>query len=218
MFNNCNSKTNGEDSFFKRIQHNITTIFDIGCRSDSIFTTFEGEVHYFDPVDIFIQNISIQPNSNKHAVFNNFGLGNENQELYYYPTYQSFYDRINSCNKSDDSNKILLKIKKAKEYCIENKLQSVDFVKIDTEGYEFNVLKGFEEYLENVKIIQFEYGGTFLDNNTKLIDVIHYLEEKGFYKFSYLIPDGTHLITDFEDHYQYCNIVAIHKNSDIIPF
>lgn len=218
MFDNCNSRTNGEDNFFKQIQSNITTIFDIGCRSDSIFTTFEGEVHYFDPVDMFIQNISRQHNRNKLAVFNNFGLGNENKELYYYPKYQSFYDRINSCNISDDSNKILLKIKTAKDYFINNKLQSVDFIKIDTEGYELNVLKGFEEYLENVKIIQFEYGGTFLDNNTKLIDVIHYLEEKGFYKFSYLTPDGTHLITDFEDHYKYCNIVAIHKNSDIIPF
>ena len=72
--------------------------------------------------------------------------------------------------------------------------------------------------LQNVKIIQFEYGGTFLDNNLKLIDVIQYLESKGFYKFSYLTYYGTVLITDFSDHYKYCNIVCINKNSDYVPF
>ena len=60
-----------------------------------------------------------------------------------------------------------------------NNIKNIDFLKIDTEGYELNVLKGFEDFLENIKIVQFEYGGTFLDNNTKLIDVINYLKEKG---------------------------------------
>ena len=81
-----------------------------------------------------------------------------------------------------------------------------------------NVLKGFEDCLEYVKIIQFEYGGTFLDNNIKLIDVINYLREKNFYKFAYLTSKCPKLIYDYTDHYQYCNIVCIHKNSNIIPF
>jgi len=218
MFNNCDSKTNGEVKFFIDIKNKINNIFDVGCRSDSEFTLFEGEVHYFDPMDEFIQNLSKQINKNKLSHFNNFGLGNENKELYYYPRYQSFYDRINSCKISDDSNKILLKIKKAKDYISEKNIESIDFLKIDTEGYELSVLQGFEEKLETVKIIQFEYGGTFLDNKLKLIDVINYLEKKGFYKFSYLTNYGTELITDFNDHYQYCNIVCINKNSDFVPF
>jgi hypothetical protein len=50
MFNNCNSKTNGEEKNFMDIKDNINVIFDIGCRSDSEFIYFNGEVHYFDPV------------------------------------------------------------------------------------------------------------------------------------------------------------------------
>lgn len=218
MFNNCDSKTNGEEYFFSHIKNNIKTIFDIGCRSDSEFINFQGEVHYFDPVSEFIQNLSKQPNLNSFSHFNNFGLGNENKDLYYYPKYQSFYDRINSCHVSDDSNKILLSIKKAKDYIVEKNIKDIDFIKIDTEGYELNVLQGFEDCLENIKIIQFEYGGTFLDNNTKLIDVIDYLQQKGFYNFSYLTQHGAHLLTDFNDHYQYCNIVCININSNYIPF
>lgn len=218
MFNNCNPKTNGEEKFFMDIQDNINVIFDVGCRSDSEFIYFNGEVHYFDPVEEFIENLKIQKNINKKSYFNNFGLGNDNKELYYYPRYQSFYDRVNSCHISDDSNKILLCIKKGFDYVDSKNIKNIDFLKIDTEGYELDVLQGFEDFLENVKIIQFEYGGTFLDNNKKLIDVINYLQDKGFYNFSYLTSDGTKIITDFNDHYQYCNIVCINKNSNFVPF
>jgi len=218
MFNNCDSITNGELLFFNNIKDKIAVIFDIGCRSDSEFINFEGEVHYFDPVSNFIESLSIMPSKNKKSYFNNFGLGNDNNIIFYYPKYQSFYDRVKSCNISDDSNKILLNIRKAKDYIVEKNIQNIDFIKIDTEGYELKVLQGFEDSLQNIKIIQFEYGGTFLDNNVRLLDVIQYLEQYGFHKFSYLTNSGTHLITDFNDHYQYCNIVCINKNSDIIPF
>lgn len=218
MFNNCDSKTNGEEKFFMDIKDNINIIFDVGCRSDSDFINFSGEVHYFDPVESFVEKLKNQKNINKNSYFNNFGLGNDNKELYYYPKYQSFYDRVNSCSISDDPNKILLYIKKGIDYVDSKNIKNIDFLKIDTEGYELEVLQGFEDFLENVKIIQFEYGGTFLDNNKKLIDVINYLQYKGFYNFSYLTSDGTKIITNFNDHYQYCNIVCINKNSNFVPF
>jgi len=218
MFNNCNSKTNGEEQFFINIKDKINVIFDVGCRQDSEFINFNGEVHYFDPINNFIENLKNQKNINKKSYFNNFGLGNENNEIYYYPRYQSFYDRTKSCGISDDLNKKLLIIKKGKDYVINKNIETIDFLKIDTEGYEFNVLRGFDNFLENIKIIQFEYGGTFLDNNTKLIDVIKYLQNKNFYKFAYLNNNDPIIITDFSDHYQYCNIVCINKNSDFVPF
>jgi FkbM family methyltransferase len=218
MFNNCNSKTNGEEKFFTCIKDNIHIVFDVGCRSDSEYINFCGEVHYFDPVNEFIENLKNQTNVNKTSYFNNFGLGDENKELYYYPRYQSFYDRTKSCHISDDAHKILLHIKRGSDYVINNNIKMIDFLKIDTEGYELNVLKGFGDFIKNINIIQFEYGGTFLDNNIKLIDVKEYLEQNGFYKFSYLTNDGPTIITDFSDHYQYCNIVCINKNSEFVPF
>jgi len=218
MFDNCNSKTNGEQLFFLKIKNNINIIFDVGSNQNSEYIDFDGEVHYFDPVNEFIENLKKQTNLNKKSCFNNFGLGNENKQLYYYPKYESFYDRIKSCNISDDSNKFYLSIKKGKDYVVNENIKYIDFLKIDTEGYELNVLQGFEDFLKNIKIIQFEYGGTFLDNNTKLMDVIDYLKNYGFYNFSYLTSTGQELITDFNDHYQYCNIVCINKSSDFIPF
>jgi FkbM family methyltransferase len=209
------AETNGELDFFNSIKNKINVIFDVGCRKDSIFTNFDGEVHYFDPDKESINSLSIQQNKNRVSYFNDFGLGFETTNSFYYPAYQSFYDRINSCGSSNDSQKVILPIKKSKEYIIEKNIKNIDFLKIDTEGYEFNVLKGFEDFLTNVKIIQFEYGGTFKDSNDKLIDVINYLKEKGFQNFSYVLPGRIELRTDFSDNYAYCNLVCFNKNSVI---
>jgi FkbM family methyltransferase len=218
MFNNCNSKKNGEEQFLLNIKDKINVIFDVGCGQESEFINFNGEVHYFDPINDFIGNLKNQKNINKKSYFNNFGLGNEDNEIYYYPIYQSFYDRIKSCKISDELNKKIVNIKKGKDYVINNNIKTIDFLKIDTEGYELSVLKGFDNFLENIKIIQFEYGGTYLDNDTKLIDVIKYLQNNNFYKFAYLNNNDPIIITDFTDHYQYCNIVCINKNSDFVPY
>ena len=211
IFNNCNPKTNGEEYFIKKITPYIDIIFDVGCRQDSEFLEIEKEVHYFDPMKEFIENIQLLPNKNKKSFFNNFGLSNKTEDLYYYPKYQSFYDRVVSCGESNAEDKIVLNVKTASDYILEKNILAIDFLKIDTEGFEFNVIKGFGNFIKNIKIIQFEYGGTFLDNNVKLSDVIDYLTSYGFCKFSYLTPTGHVDIKSFIDHYQYCNIVCFNS-------
>ena len=218
MFNNCDPLTNGENSLYNNIKDKINIVFDVGCRSDSLFTSFNGEVHYFDPVDKFINQLKTQKNNNFKSFYNNFGLSNETKELFYFPKYQSFYDRINSCKTSDEDNKIVLQVKKGKDYMIQHNIKNIDFIKIDTEGYEFNVIKGFEEYIENISIIQFEYGGTFLDNKVKLNDLVNYLKDFGFHQFEYLTHNGLYIIIDFNDHYKYCNIVCLNKKLEKYPF
>ena len=215
MFNNCNSKTNGEERFFCSITPKLNVIFDVGCKFNSEFIIFPGEVHYFDPNEEYIKKLSEKTNNNRISYFNNFGLGKENKELFYYPKYESFFDRVNSCRISDDDNKVMLTIKTAKEYIIEKNITNIDFLKIDTEGFDLDVLQGFGDLLNIVKIIQFEYGGTALDNNITLIDMIGYLSSKGFYNFSYLIGYGFEPVVDFENHCQYCNIICKNIKSDI---
>lgn len=209
MFNNDNEKTNGELRFVESIKNDVDIIFDVGCRSDSLFTSMDKIVHYFDPNDMFLNALSKLPNDNKESYFNDFGLSDEKGELVYYGNCHSFVDRTETCGI--DNNTKILKIDTAETYINANNITSIDFLKIDTEGYELNVVKGFGEKIGIVNIIQFEYGGTFKDAGIKLIDMIDYLKSKGFSNFSYLNSTGTEPIVDFADHYNYCNIVC-HRN------
>jgi FkbM family methyltransferase len=218
MFNNSDPASNGEKQFFLSIKDKIKIIFDVGCNTETEFLQFQGDVHYFDPNQEFIERLKQKQNQNRACYFNPFGLGAENCQKPYYPSFESFYNRVASTGRDDDANKRFCTILKGVDYVHAHQLKQIDFLKIDTEGYEWNVMKGFEYFLSNVQILQFEYGGTYLDNNIHLIDVIRYLEEKGFHKFSYLTNKGPVLIPDFKDHYQYCNIVCLNKSSEFQPF
>ena len=112
-------------------------------------------------------------------------------------------------------NSIPLKIIKASDYIKKNNIQSIGFLKIDTEGYELNVIKGFDNYMSSVKVIQFEYGGTYKDNDKRMIDIVDYLKEYGFVHFSYLATNGIKAISNMDDHYQYCNIVCFNRNYNL---
>jgi FkbM family methyltransferase len=241
--NNCDSNTNGELYFYNNIKKNLNTIFDVGCRYDSLFNNFNGTVHYFDPVNDFITKLSSKPNKNKLSYYNSFGLGDNNEFKYYYPNVQSFYDRKKSCKQLfniDTTNRVKLEIKTGYDYMVANNIDNIDFMKIDTEGYEFNVLKGFGEKIKNIQIIQFEYGGTFIDNKVTLNSVITYLKDNNFCNFSYLHSKGKTKIDDLNgklvhsnainnktvpyinddgsipDHYNYCNIVCVNNNSNLL--
>jgi len=224
IFNNDNPNTNGELLFYNNIKDEIDIIFDVGCRDDSLFTNFIGEVHYFEPLKETIEILSNNNNNNNNSYFNNFGLGDKNEIKLYYPLSQSFYDRTLSMTEHTNNknwkpgNTIPLKIIKASDYIKKNNIQSIGFLKIDTEGYELNVIKGFDNYISSVKMIQFEYGGTYKDNDTKMNDIVDYLKEYGFINFSYLAKNGIKAISNMNDHYQYCNIVCFNRNFNINDF
>jgi FkbM family methyltransferase len=62
-------------------------------------------------------------------------------------------------------------------FCAAHGSETIDFLKIDVEGYEHKVLKGFEGMLKKgkIKIIQFEYGYINIDTHFLLKDFHEYL-------------------------------------------
>jgi len=212
MKNTCYYIGEEEERFFDTIKDSTEIVFDVGCRNDTLFNKFSGEVHYFDPVKEFIDDLKTQPNINSKSYFNIFGLSVENKDMFYYPKYESFHDRFVSCGTSDDANKFTLSVRKASDYIEEHNITQIGFLKIDTEGHEFDVLKGFGDKIKIVKVIQFEYGGTYLDNGVNLKDVIGYLKSCGFEGFAYLKQNGMETLRNYDDHYQYSNIVCFNSS------
>ena len=70
---------------------------------------------------------------------------------------------------------------KLENYLIENNLKNIDFLKIDTEGYEFKVILGLEKFLNNVSLILFEHHyDSMLIKKYKFSDINNYLINNNF--------------------------------------
>ncbi|MBD1137521.1 FkbM family methyltransferase [Pelagibacterales bacterium SAG-MED43] len=63
----------------------------------------------------------------------------------------------------------------------ENNIDFIDLLKIDTEGYEFNVLKGLKEYSHKINLVYFEhhYDDMIMKNYT-FGDIHHLLKKMNF--------------------------------------
>ena len=62
-----------------------------------------------------------------------------------------------------------------------NNIKSIDLLKIDTEGYEFSVITGFEEDICRVKVLLFEHHyNLMIKKNYKFSDIHKYLISKNF--------------------------------------
>ena len=87
--------------------------------------------------------------------------------------------------KSNDNvfNKIQVKVKTLKEFIEEKSINKIEILKIDTEGYDFNVIKGLEQKIKNVQYIYFEHHfHDMLKKSYHLSDVHNYLKNNHFKK------------------------------------
>jgi FkbM family methyltransferase len=101
--------------------------------------------------------------------------------------------------------------------CREHALRRVDFMKIDTEGHEIDVLQGSVESLRSgmLRRIQFEYGGCYIDSRRLLKDAFEVFHGLDYVLFR-IIPTGlvAHLRYDQRlETFQYGNFVALHRET-----
>lgn len=94
----------------------------------------------------------------------------------------------------------------------------IDFVKIDTEGAEMNVMRGATGCLENqrIRFLQFEYGGTWIDARMLLVDAFELLTAFG-YRIGRICPRKIWWIDNYHsdlERFKYANFVACASPND----
>lgn len=151
-----------ERKVFENISEYCQVVFDVGARTDLVFYELRPELEYH----IF----EVNPNFNKvlkekiekipqHKIIHNeFGLSDEDAEaIPYFPESQSTI--INPGIGHDTPADFSVKVKTLEQYIKSVKLKRLDFLKIDTEGLDYGIIKAGLPAIDKLKVpfIQFEY-------------------------------------------------------------
>ncbi len=96
--------------------------------------------------------------------------------------------------------------------------KTIDFLKIDAEGFDSHVLRGCESLLQShrIKALQFEYGGIWAAAGSTLTWTLNYLQSFG-YAVYLLRKDGLYHfnVAKFGEFFGYSNFVAVHPSSGL---
>ena len=99
--------------------------------------------------------------------------------------YKRKFMLINFLSNKKTYQKIEIKIYRLKEYIEKNNIEKIDFMKIDTEGYEFEILLGLENKIKLVDIIMFEHHYDNMIKKNYTYNDIHELLIKNNFKKIY---------------------------------
>jgi len=223
--NNDDMDTNGEFRFIKDNLKKCNIVFDVGANVGSwaklaLRINANISLYCFEPSAFTFQKL-VSNDFPSNVICNNFGLGAKNQErdLFIFDDgsgMNSLYQRHgleNGWGIKLQQRSEIIKLMTLDDYCKNNSIQKIDFLKIDVEGHELEVLKGATNLLkeERIKMIQFEYGGCFIDAHTLLWDIFKYLEDFNYDIFK-IFPSYLRLIKRYDqrlENFQYSNYAVI---------
>ncbi len=97
--------------------------------------------------------------------------------------YKKKFFLLNFLNLKRIITKIDVEVKRLDEFFEIHKIKKVDLIKIDTEGFEYRVLKSLGQNIKKINIIHFEHHfDDMIIKNYKFSDIHNYLLINGFQK------------------------------------
>lgn len=143
-----------EIEVFKSLK-DLKVIFDVGARADVDYLELNpnAEYHLFEPNPEFFAQLKEKVGDRKNVHLNNFGLGNEAGIFGYSNLYQAF----EKGETPIDGTQQTLEVRTLDSYIDEHKIKRIDFLKIDTEGYDYKVLLGGSKAIKLTHYIQYEH-------------------------------------------------------------
>lgn len=176
-----------EENILKRIIKKHYTVFDVGANKGWYSILFsklaiDGEVHSFEPIKSAFYELetNIRLNNCSNIIPNNKGLYSKTGIYNMYVPYN--HSTLASMKKHYDTNSVLNKCEftTIDEYIFTKNIPIVDFIKIDAEGAELEILKGATQLLTRDKPMIFieifeqllqSFDSTSNDIQTFLVDL-----------------------------------------------
>ena len=211
----------GELFIIKHLKHNLNdgVIFDVGANVGDWSKFFIKEcsninfkLHLFEPSKFTFK--ILKTNLDGNYKFHQIGFGDKNEQLkLFYDTYHQGNASILNFNSKKSE---LIQLKTIDTFCVENKISKIDFLKMDVQGFEYNILKGATKMLENnaIKFIQFEIDQPSIDNKVYFKDFWDILSEK--YDLYQSLYNGIVLIKEYNyemENFRCMNYLAILKRN-----
>lgn len=161
---------NGEYALIKKLDlQDEAVIFDIGAnRGDwskfCIDLNASYNLHCFEIEYNNFEKLQERFGSKKTVKVNGVGLSDESRQvmLRTFDHKDTLNTLVVSLSLHDLKNSQVTEVSviKGDDYCKENGIQRINFMKIDVEGHEMSVLRGFSDLFKVglIDIVQFEYG------------------------------------------------------------
>lgn len=171
-------------------------IFDIGANigdyTENLSKRFlEANIYSFEPNPYAFQVLNRRFGATENVIKNNFALGatRGKDNLFFYSAdkttgHASINLKVFELHKRTDLNSSEINIETIDNFCSDNNIDRVDFMKIDTEGFEYNVLLGAKKMINSgqISFIQFEFNEMNITSRIFLKDFYDLLPGYEFYR------------------------------------
>jgi FkbM family methyltransferase len=231
---NFDISTNGEEWLLRKISSlkNAQCIFDVGTNVGEWLLTAN---KYFPEISIHAFEISpaVFPKLQKNVahlsnpVLNGIGLSDESDEItiYYqedlnyltttYPEHLGDAFRLPGSKPPASTKSLRVPVMRGDNYAEKNGITLIDILKIDVEGMEERVLRGFQPMFakHRIRLVQFEYNTTNIVSKFLLRDAYNFFGKLD-YRVGKLYPNYVEFRDYHYRHEDFCgpNMVAVHKD------
>lgn len=225
---NDDPRTNGELRMQKQLLPQCRVAFDVGANrgdwtASAIAVNPQLVVHCFEPCRSTFDDLSARefPSTVRRNPVG-LGAGRRDATLFLFdgaPALNSLYQRQgleDGWGIPRPERQETVELIGLDEYCEEQGVATIDYLKLDAEGHELDVLKGGSRLFESgrVKYGQFEYGGCNIDSRVLLRDLFAWLQAAGYQLFK-LLPDRLRPVPRYDqrlENFQYQNWVFARRD------
>ena len=197
------NKIKVRDFFKKKFDQKLINVIDVGAHKGETIKFFLknfniNKMYVFEPNQDLYQNLIKKFTSQNIFIFN-YGVGFQNEKKKLNISIDSSSSTINKINTNTDyykrKKKFLTLGRKISYFVNSQKIEiinlsefllheenKIDILKIDTEGYELNILKGImEEDFKKIKFIYFEHHyDLMIDKGYKFSEINRLLKKNNF--------------------------------------